>query len=46
MVQWLRVLAALAEEPVWFPALTLGSSQPPVTPAARDAVPASGLPEK
>lgn len=43
MVQQLRTIAALPEDPCQFLALTLGSLQLPVTPNPRDSAPSSGL---
>lgn len=41
--QELRALAAPAEDPGRFPAPTLGSSHPPVTPGSGNRTPSSGL---
>jgi hypothetical protein len=43
MAQWLGGLVALAEDPDWFPVLTLGGSQPFVTPVPGDPMPSSGF---
>lgn len=43
MAEQLRVLPAIAETGVLFPAFTSGSVQPPVTPTVGDPMSSSGL---
>lgn len=43
MAQWLRILAASAEEKSVFPTPTPGGSELPVTPTLRDPMPSSDI---